>query len=253
MPNIVNSTPRIALTAAQNTDHVSNNPHIHLSTQRKKSSIPTDFMNPRMGRSSSTGLNLTHHFNRSPVRSPDSHRYTTQRLRNPSFSNSQRRSSTNGLADVKDVSWSSISSNATNFSNPSTSSIKTPVYPSATSRSSRGSPRSSLADYTYSSPNLPGARRNSDLLPRKPSTAEIFDLMEREQDAIVLKLIKEIAQLKEENRALVNTINQLSNNPYATRSRNNSSAFRDHPDHPDHLDISNTHSPDPKSNKTHLC
>jgi hypothetical protein len=35
--------------------------------------------------------------------------------------------------------------------------------------------------------------------------------MEREQDAIVLKLMREISELKEDNRNLLNTINQLTN------------------------------------------
>jgi hypothetical protein len=47
----------------------------------------------------------------------------------------------------------------------------------------------------------------------------VFDLMEREQDAIVLKLMREIQQLKEDNRALLQTINVLTAAPSSQESR----------------------------------
>lgn len=44
----------------------------------------------------------------------------------------------------------------------------------------------------------------------KLSNEHIFDLMEREQDGIVLKLMKEITALKEENRQLKSNINSMN-------------------------------------------
>lgn len=247
MSSAANFPPQIMITTADNTEQPLSNSSSSQSAQQAKPAMPGDPARPRSERPASIGLNINHRISRSPSRSPDTHLFTTQRLRNPSFSNTQRRTSLNGPHDLKGFSWSSMSSNATNLSNPSTGSAKTAIYPPVTSRSSRGSPRSSQADYTYSSSNLASTRRHSDLLPRKPSTAEVFDLMEREQDAIVLKLIKEITQLKEDNRQLVNTINQLTNNSYVSRSRKGSSAFNDH------SELTNIQQLDPKLKEGKFC
>lgn len=92
----------------------------------------------------------------------------------------------------------------------------TPTFPSAFA-----------ANYTSRSSPSAAARRHSynDFEPkeatnlRKLLNEQIIDLMEREQDAIVLKLMREIAVLREENRALksssgsVKRSNSLSSKP----------------------------------------
>ncbi|KAH3684287.1 hypothetical protein WICPIJ_004727 [Wickerhamomyces pijperi] len=103
------------------------------------------------------------------------------------------------------------SSSLASAASTSTISTRTPILRTVLPQSSKGSPRGSPKNsitYLDISGN-DSQRRFSESSARRPSTEEVFDLMEREQDAIVLKLMREISQLKEENRALLSTINSM--------------------------------------------
>ena len=119
--------------------------------------------------------------------------------------------------------------------NSSTISSRTPIMGTGMISSSRSSPRSSFSS-SYDSFGNGALRRHSEQPPqRRPSAQEVFDVMEREQDAIVLKLMREIHQLKEDNRALSQTINALTNSSTvnsqtgmdALRTRRHSSILTD--------------------------
>lgn len=184
----------------------------------------------RSGRSRASSVhsnNSSHGYSRSPIRPP--HNTNAQKLRNPSNNFSQRRSSMNGLRDVTDFSssigmpYSYSVGNSTHLnaqyclnSGASTGS-RTGIDGRGGSISSRSSPRSSFSNYDAVYADING-RRYSEHSHRKPSAEEVFDLMEREQDAIVLKLMREIAQLKEDNRALLSTVNHLTSGGHQHRS-----------------------------------
>lgn len=130
-------------------------------------------------------------------------------------------SSTNNQTSGSPTNCSTTSFNTNSFlpsssslasaTSNSTISTRTPilrtVLPQSSKGSSRSSPRGSI-NYLDISANE-SQRRYSESSSRRPSTEEVFDLMEREQDAIVLKLMREISQLREENRALLSTINTM--------------------------------------------
>ncbi|CAK7890990.1 hypothetical protein CAAN3_01S03114 [[Candida] anglica] len=70
-----------------------------------------------------------------------------------------------------------------------------------------------------------GATPSEHMNLRKMSNEQIIDLMEREQDAIVLKLMKEIESLKEENKSLKSSLSnalQSSSLPRRTSSLSSS-------------------------------
>ncbi|GMM35472.1 hypothetical protein DASC09_027970 [Saccharomycopsis crataegensis] len=85
----------------------------------------------------------------------------------------------------------------------------------ASSSSASSTPRNSFSSNNNNNNN---ANANNANAPRMGS-GEIIDLMEREQDAIVLKLMREINQLKEENKILKA---QINNNPNIGVSRSSS-------------------------------
>lgn len=188
--------------------------------------------------------NMNTHNARSPLRSSNSTRLSTSRTpQNSLYPQSQRRGSIASIGDTSDFStnlgmpytlnMNGSSSTLNNVPTTATSAaavnrIPPPPGPLSTASSPRNSFSStfnsaSIGDGSFSQ------RRYSDnsATSRKPSTEEVFDLMEREQDAIVLKLMREIQQLKEDNRALRQTINQLTSPISASHSRSQSRSSLD--------------------------
>lgn len=144
--------------------------------------------------------------NRTPIRS--STQNPNPRLRNPSLNvgtGTQRRLSNDpelaGLLNLSGSLSTMGGSSSGNFLNQHY------TLGNSTARASISSGRSTSPRSSFSI-NTEQQRRDS--LSSKPTTEELVDVMEREQDAIVMKLMKEINLLKEENRSLMNTINQLS-------------------------------------------
>lgn len=70
-----------------------------------------------------------------------------------------------------------------------------------------GSDPLTFKNYRHSFSNVSTPTSSSTASARLLSSGEIIDIMEKEQDAIVLKLIKEINNLKDENRMLKSQIN----------------------------------------------
>lgn len=73
-------------------------------------------------------------------------------------------------------------------------------------RTKRGSQSS-----TYSTPPSPGSFHPPHHTSRRLSSEEIINQMEKEQDAMVMRLLKEIDLLREENVRLRRSLNQVSN------------------------------------------
>lgn len=111
------------------------------------------------------------------------------------------------ISDIVDTQSDSVFLTNTNTSNSSSRSRHGSFSTAVPLLNSSTSPRSTVS---YLSPKFNSISRGSvsdnfslNGVPKTPqSTEEVFDLMEKEQDAIVLKLMREIALLKEENKQL---------------------------------------------------
>ncbi|CDR40264.1 CYFA0S04e06898g1_1 [Cyberlindnera fabianii] len=129
----------------------------------------------------------------------------------------------NGFVSDNSLSPSSTGSSFTTMGSIGTTPRPAVLNSTVPTSNTRVSPRSSHQSLdTNSTSHSAQLRRHSESSNRRPSTAEVFDLMEREQDAIVLKLMREIQQLKDDNRALLQTINMLTNPSSAASSARSS-------------------------------
>lgn len=235
--NSTASTSSTTSTTSTTTSASSSSNSINTRNNRSKSIQQFDqpTTTPR-GRQHIKIPNMNSHNGRSPLRSanstnPSARLSTSRTPQNSSYPQNQRRGSVASIGDSSDFS-TSLGMPYTFNVNGSSSTLNS-ISTAAVSRASQhqgplstaSSPRNSFSSTFNSTPITDSSfsfRRYSDNSGRKPSTEEVFDLMEREQDAIVLKLMREIQQLKEDNRSLRQTINQLTSPSSAANSRSQS-------------------------------
>lgn len=213
-------------------NHPKSSPNSNQKTNSIKSNSSSD---QSRGRQHIKIPNMNNHNGRSPLRSSQSNstRFNTNRAP-PQSSLYQRRGSVASVGDAVDFSTSlgmpytlNVSGSSTTLNNGShrSSSFVVPGSGASSPRNSFSSTfnHTPISDASHVSTYRNNSEHgNNSTGSRKPSTEEVFDLMEREQDAIVLKLMKEIQQLKEDNRALRQTINNLTSPTNRSDSRSHS-------------------------------
>ncbi|CCH46571.1 EF-hand calcium-binding domain-containing protein [Wickerhamomyces ciferrii] len=219
----------------------SNSTNTNTRPQRSRSIQQNDSAIPGRGRQYINIPNTSHQHNgRSPLRSSQDNTAKLNATRagaaaagsssqSSLYNQSQRRGSIASVSDSIDFSTSSGNPYTLTGNSSSVSTLNNHGTRGSIGHSSASSPKNSFSSNFSSggplSDNSSGSlsqRRYSDNSYRRPSTEEVFDQMEREQDSIVLRLTKEIQYLKEENRSLRQTINQLSANSGRSSSRSQS-------------------------------
>lgn len=225
--SVASTTSDFSLTEGFN--HPKSSPN---SAQKSTSLKSTSSSEQSRGRQHIKIPNINNHNGRSPLRSSQSNSTRFNTSRTPQNHLYQRRGSVASVGDAVDFSTSlgmpyslNVGGSSTTSNNGSHRSSSF-VVPSSGASSPRNSFSSTfnhtpIIDSTHSNSHRTNSDQHSNS-GRKPSTEEVFDLMEREQDAIVLKLMKEIQQLKEDNRALRQTINQLTSPSNHSNSRSHS-------------------------------